>query len=179
MTEIIDTSNLEATSLAEVPKKAKASKKTPEYKEQKIDTPTPTIVQKEIPEPKPLDKELPSNINEENSITLNGRVFEIKPTKMKYFRNRTANIYSVLKIISLNEFLSYKKGTFDAERDSDQILFDFLVAVFDDAAAVRDFYDDMTSDDIERILKIFGRLNHIDEKEEQARKNREAQVAKH
>jgi hypothetical protein len=36
----------------------------------------------------------------------------------------------------------------------------------------------MTSEDIERILEIFGRVNHINEKEELARKNREAQATR-
>ena len=103
---------------------------------------------------------------------------EIKPTKLKYFRNRTASIYSALKLVPLNDFLAYEKGVFDKERDSDQILFDFLCAVFDDGNLVRNYYDDMTSEDIERILSIFGRVNHIDEKEEAARKNRETQATR-
>ena len=56
----------------------------------------------------------------------------------------------------------------------------FLVAAFDDSTFVRDNYDDLDADTIERIVKIFGRINHIDEKEDQIRKNREAQAqAKH
>lgn len=79
-------------------------------------------------------------------------------------------------MVPLNEFLAYEKGVFDKDRDSDQILFDFLIAVFDDSQLVKSHYDDMTAEDIERILEIFGRVNHIDEKEEAARKNREAQA---
>ena len=130
---------------------------------------------KEVPPATELDKELPKIEKEENCITLGNKVVEIKPTKLKYFRNRTASIYSALKLVPLNDFLAYEKGVFDKERDSDQILFDFLCAVFDDGNLVRNHYDDMTSDDIERILAIFGRVNHIDEKEEAARKNRETQ----
>ena len=65
----------------------------------------------------------------------------------------------------------------DPERDGDAIVFDFLVAVFDDAKIVKKYYDDMTSEDIDRIIKIFKRLNKIDEKEE-ASKNREAKGTK-
>ena len=79
-------------------------------------------------------------------------------------------------MIPLTEFLAYDKGTFDPERDADQMLFDFLTAVFDDARLVTESYDDMSAEDIERVLEIFGRLNHIDEKDEAARKNREAQA---
>ena len=133
---------------------------------------------KSVPSPTELDKELPTIEREENCIQLGDRKVEIKPTKLKYFRNRTASIYNALKIVPLTEFLAYDKGVFDQERDSDQILFDFLVAVFDDGLLVRNHYDEMTTEDIEKILEIFGRINHIDEKEEAARKNRETQ-AKH
>lgn len=131
---------------------------------------------KALPSPKELDKALPKIEHEENCIQLGERKIEIKPTKLKYFRNRTASIYSALKIVPLNEFLAYDKGVFDKDRDSDQILFDFLIAVFDDGALVKTHYDNMTTEDIEKILEIFGRINHIEEKEEAARKNREAQV---
>lgn len=152
------------------------NKALPEINEAKKPTPTPRRKSKAIPSPKELDKALPSIEHEENCIQLGERKIEIKPTKLKYFRNRTAAIYSALKIVPLNEFLSYDKGVFDKERDSDQILFDFLIAVFDDGSLVASHYDDMTTEDIEKILEIFGRINHIEEKEEAARKNREAQV---
>ena len=66
----------------------------------------------------------------------------------------------------------------DKAKEPDQLLFNFLVAVFDSSEFVRDNYDEMTADEVDRIVKIFGRINHIDEKEEAARKNREAQEAK-
>ena len=131
---------------------------------------------KAVPSKTKKPKEVPSIEKEENCIMLGDRKVEIKATKLKYFRNRTASIYSAQKIVPLSEFLAYDKGVFDQERDSDQILFDFLVAVFDNSAQVRTYYDDMTSEDIEKILEIFGRVNHINEKEETARKNREAQA---
>lgn len=150
------------------PAPSTASKKIPSESKKK----------KAVPAPTDLDKELPSIEKEENCIMLGDRKVEIKATKLKYFRNRTASIYSALKLVPLNEFLAYDKGVFDKERDSDQILFDFLIAVFDDGNLVKTHYDDMTSDDIEKILQIFGRVNHIDEKEEAARKNREAQATR-
>lgn len=156
----------EITELTGVPTPTPVQKKVP----------TPSKKKKEIPTPTELSKEIPKIEHEENCVRFGDRLVEIKPTKLKYFRNRTASIYSALKLVPQNEFLAYEKGVFDKERDSDQILFDFLVAVFDDGTLVRNHYDDMNTDDIERILKIFGRVNHIDEKEEAARKNREAQA---
>ena len=149
---------------------------TPDESPASVEIPAATKKKKPIPKPKTEVPPVPKSEHPENCIMFGGREVEIKPTKLKYFRNRTASIYAVLKLIPLGEFLAYQKGTFDEERDSDQILFDFLVAVFDDAQLVKTYYDDMSSDDIERILEIFGRINHIDEKEEKARKNKEAQM---
>ena len=66
-----------------------------------------------------------------------------------------------------------QQGVYDPKRDGLQIIFDFLVAVFDDEQFVRDNFDYMTAADIERILEIYRRINKIEEKEEAA-KNREA-----
>jgi hypothetical protein len=84
--------------------------------------------------------------------------------------------FGIIKAVPLHELLTYDKGVLDPTRDADQLLYDFLVAVFDDSSFVRDHYDDLDADTIDRIVKIFGRINHIDEKEEAARKNREAQA---
>lgn len=130
----------------------------------------------ELPEERKLTKDQPSADNEENCVTIGERKIEIKPTKLKYFRNKTASVYNILKVVPINEFLTYDKGIFDPNRDADEILFNFLIAVFDDSDFVKDNYDNMTAGDINKILKIFGRINGIDEKEEAARKNREAQA---
>ena len=142
--------------------------------------PVDTEMNREVPEESELTKEPPQTIPIENCVKLGEELIEIKPTKLKYFRNKMASAYGVLKIVPLNELLTYGKGVIDEKRDADQLLFDFLVAVFDNSDIVRDHYEDMTAEDVEQIFKIFGRLNHIDEKEEQQRKNREAQAqAKH
>lgn len=162
MSEILTPTNKEVA----IPNSEMKEVEIPKKTTRKVKTPTPTK----------LEKELPSDLNLENCVDIDGNKIEIKPTKVKYFRNKTASIYTILKMVPLNEFLSYEKGTFDSERSSDQILFDFLIAVFDDADIVTRNYDNMTSETIEQILKIFGRINHIEEKEEAARKNREAQM---
>lgn len=130
----------------------------------------------QTPEAKEINKEVPSVLPENNCVEVAGIKIEIKPTKLKYFRNKTASAYNLLKAIPLTDFLNYDKGVLDQQRDADQILFDFLIAVFDDPEFVRTNYDEMTAGTVETILKIFGRLNGIDEKEEAARKNREAQA---
>lgn len=159
----------ESTLLESKPKFTKFREDTPEESKQVETTPEPS-------QPK---EEMPSEVNEENCVVVNGQKIEIKPTKLKYFRNKGASAYGIIKAVPLHELLTYEKGVIDPQRDADQLLFDFLVSVFDDSTFVRDNYDDMDAETIDRVVKIFGRLNHVDEKE-QERKNREAQAqAKH
>lgn len=133
-----------------------------------------------IPNASPEKQEKPSDFVEENCVIIGDKKVEIKPTKLKYFRNKAASAYGIIKAVPLHEFLTYEKGFFDENRSADELLYDFLVAVFDDRELVRDHYDDIDAETIDRIVKIFGRINHVDEKEEAARKNKEAQAqAKH
>lgn len=142
--------------------------------------PEQTEILQNIPEASPEKAEKPSDVIEENCVIIDNQKIEIKPTKLKYFRNKSASAYGVIKAVPLHELLTYGKGVIDETRDADQLLYDFFVATFDDSSFVRDHYDDFDADTIDKIVKIFGRINHIDEKEEAARKNREAQAqAKH
>ena len=147
----------------------------PEQSQLKDETPDASPEVETVPDPSALNKEMPSILNKENVIVIGGEPIEIKPTKLKYFRNKTTASYGYIKAIPLTEFLSYDKGVLDPDKDADQLLFDFLVAVFDSSEFVRDHYDEMSADDVEQAIKIFGRINHIDDKEEAARKNRQAQ----
>lgn len=144
--------------------------------ETKKETPIASESVEETPIQKELSKIIPSMRKEENCIKIGNKLIEILPTKVKYFRNKTATVYAILEAVPLTDFFAYAKGTFDEERDSDQILYDFLVAVFDDEKLIHKNYDSISTNDIEEILKIFDRVNHISEKKENARKNREAQM---
>ena len=151
--------------------------------------PKETTLVKEIPvfarpkEEEPVEtppkEEMPSPFIEENCVTIAGHKIEIKPTKLSYFRNKTATTYGLLKKYPLTELFNITQpGILDEKRDGDQIIYDFLVASLDDKDFVRDHYNEMEADQVEQIVRIVGRLNHTDEKEEAERKNREAQ-AKH
>ena len=155
--------------------------KTPEPKESEIneDIPEETKEKEDLPEGSP-PKEMPSDVKEENCVDVCGNKIEIKPTKLKYFRNKGASGYGIIKVVPIHELFTYGKGVLDADRDADQLVYDFLVSAFDDSVLVRDNYNEMDAEMLDRVCKIFGRINHIDEKEEAARKNREAQAqAKH
>lgn len=158
-------------------------KPVPEVREEEVPKPAPNkkrkvipkenTTPKETPEEKKLDKAMPVEVNPENCVTINGETIEIKPTKLKYQRNRTAAAYHILEVYPLADILAWDKGVVDPERDGDQVVFDFLIAVFDNSKLVTRLYDSMTTGDIERILQIFKRLNKIQEKEDAA-KNRAA-----
>lgn len=130
----------------------------------------------DLPEGSPEKKEMPSNLKEENCVEVDGQKIEIKPTKLKYFRNKAASGYGIIKTVPLHDLFRYEKGVLDPERDADQLVYDFLVSAFNDSSFVASNYNEMDAEILDRVCKIFGRINHIDEKEEAARKNREAQA---
>lgn len=131
--------------------------------------------EKEIPKSYKKNKELPPTVNPENVITVDGDSIEIKPTILKYQRNKTAVFYRAIDQYPLTDILATEKGVFDPERDGDQALFDWCIAVTNDPKYVSKHFDQMDTEIIERMLSIFKRLNKIDEKEEKA-KNREAKM---
>lgn len=162
-----------------IPEQTAQIQENPEKSDFVQQNPEETKEVPETPEATDPNTELPLPYDPENTVFVNNKPVEIKPTKLKYFRNKTASAYGILKVVPLTEFLTYGKGVLDPKRDADQMLYDFLIAVFDDPEFVRDNYDDMTAETVERAIKIFGRINGVDEKEEAARKNREAQAQKH
>jgi len=127
-------------------------------------------------DPTEFTAKAPSKPGQENTITVDGIDIEIKPTKLKYARNMFTAYYNYIKKVPIDTFVLVPVGTIDPKKSGDQILFDFLVAVFDDPDFVQDHYDNMDAVLIESILEIYERVNHIKEREEAARKNPEAQT---
>ena len=170
----------------ETPTETKKIESVPEGTELVSETPTETPKVennpnvspevKELPNKSELKEELPSELNEENVVVVNGKKVELKPTKLKYFRNKAASAYGIINAIPLHELLTYEKGVLDPKRTADDLVFDFLIAAFDDVDFVKENYNEMDADTVDRVCKIFARLNHIDEKQEAARKNKEAQA---
>lgn len=148
----------------------------PETSPQNNETPQENEKRTDIPTESPKKETMPPDINEENCVVIAGKKIEIKPTKLVYFRNKAASFYGLLKNYPLTQLLSTEAGVVDEIMDGDQIVFNFLVASLDDSDFVRDHYNEMDADQVEKIVSIVGRLNHIDEKEEALRKNREAQA---
>lgn len=152
----------------------------PQITSELTETPQVSEQKTELPAESPEKETMPSDYNEENCVTIAGKKIEIKSTKVKYFRNGTITRYNLLKIYPLSDVMMIPVKAVDERRDGDQIVYDFLVAALNDREFVRDNYNEMDADQIERIVQIIGRVNHFDEKEEQQRKNMKAQgEAKH
>lgn len=121
--------------------------------------------QKNLPGTEQKEKELPKVGNPENTVVIGGKLIEIKPTKVKYQRNRTAAFYRVLDMYPLTDIQAMDSGSFGDERDGDKATMDWLIAVIDDEQLVVENYDSMDTGMIEKLLSIFKRVNRIDEKE--------------
>lgn len=121
--------------------------------------------EKKLPETGMKTKELPQVGNPENTVMIGDRLVEIKPTKVKYQRNRTAAFYRALEMYPLVDILAMEAGAFGDDRDGDKAVMDWLIAVTDDEQLIIENYDALDTGTIEKILSIFKRLNKIDEKE--------------
>ena len=121
---------------------------------------------KPLPASEQMDKGLPQIGSPENSVRIGDQLIEIKPTKLKYQRNRTAAFYRMLELYPLADILAMETGAFGDDRDGDKALMDWLIAVTDDAELVRANYDSMDTGTVEQLLAIFRRVNRIDEKEQ-------------
>lgn len=130
--------------------------------------------QKELPSTAQAEKGLPQVGSPENSVVLGDTLVEIRPTKLRYQRNRTAAFYKILEIYPLSDILAMDAGAFGDDRDGDKALMDWLIAVTDDPELVRANYDSMDTGTIEQLLAIFRRVNKIDEKEQKQKNLRTA-----
>ena len=119
-----------------------------------------------MPAPEQADKGLPQIGSPENSVQIGDQLIEIKPTKLKYQRNRTAAFYRMLELYPLADILAMEAGAFGDDRDGDKALMDWLIAVTDDEQLILDHYNELDTGMIEQLLQIFRRVNRMDEKEQ-------------
>ena len=153
------------------------TKKVPNLKQKEIDAPEDLEQQapevqdlkvnvQEAPDTKQEIPELPEIGIPENTIVIGGKLIEIKPTKLKYQRNRTAVFYHALELYPLPDILAMNSRALGDNRDGDKALCDWLVAVTDDEDLVREHINEFDTDTVYRLLAIFRRVNKIDEREE-------------
>lgn len=120
---------------------------------------------KALPSTEQADRELPQVGSPESTVVIGGQLIEIKPTKLRYQRNRTAAFYRMLELYPLADILAMDTGAFGDDRDGDKAVMDWLIAVTDNPKLITEHYDEMDTGVIEQILSIFRRVNRIDEKE--------------
>lgn len=145
---------------------ATRTKKQPSLEQTEKKLPEAGMEGKEIPSAEMKSKELPKTGNIDNTVVIGDRTIEIKPTKLKYQRNRTAAFYRLLEMYPLTDILAMEAGTFGDDRDGDKATMDWLIAATDDEQLIVDNYDEMDTGTIEQILSIFKRVNRIEEKEQ-------------
>lgn len=138
------------------PSADREDKQTPEVTEEKKAVPAVTTKKKEAPPKGHL----------ENMIMFGDRMIEIKETRVRYQRDRTAAFYRILELYPLVDIFGMAAGSFGDDRDGDKAVFDWLIAVTDDPQMVEENYDKLDTGTIEKLLGIFRRVNKIDEKEE-------------
>lgn len=119
-----------------------------------------------VPEENKMKEELPQVGVPENTVVIGGKLIEIKPTKLKYQRNRTAVFYHILEMYPLSDILAMGPKSFGDGLDGDKKLYDWLVAVTDDEELIRENYDEIDSKVVYQLLEIFRRINKISEMEE-------------
>ena len=113
----------------------------------------------------------------ENTVIVDGVPIEIKPTKLKYVRNGTANFYKLIENVSLVDIMQLQSGSFGEgdDRDGDKAVMDWLIAATDDEKFVTEHYDNFDVEQILRILDIFKRVNKFTK--EDASKNAQTPAA--
>jgi len=142
-----------------------ATRRKPAVTNTTKELPEVTDTHKEVPEVTHKVVPPPMTGNPENTVEIGGKLVEIKSTKVRYQRDRTAMFYRMLELYPLVDILGMDSSTFGDGRDGDKALMDWLIAVTDDPDLIVENYDTLDTDTIEKLLAIFRRVNKIDEKE--------------
>lgn len=137
----------------------------PSSEQEQKELPDPKQKKKEIPFTEIEKKELPKTGHPENMVLFGNTPIEIFPTKLEYFRNKTANFYHLLQLYPVGEVLDLTADQL-GDKDGDKATFDWLIAVTDNEELVKANYNLITQDTIDKMVDIFVRVNKIKEKEE-------------
>lgn len=120
---------------------------------------------KKLPASEMKMRELPPVMNPQNTVIIGGQIVEIKPTKLKYQRNRTASFYHILDLYPLSDILAMEAGQFGDDRDGDKALMDWLIAITDNEQLIVQNYDEMDTQIVDKLVEIYKRVNRVTEKE--------------
>ena len=107
----------------------------------------------------------------ENTVKIGDKIIEIKPTAILYHRARTAAFYKVIDLYPLPDIFAMPPELIgDPERDGDKCVFDWLIAATDDPELIKENYESIDTETVEKILEIFKRVNRIKDKEDRLKK---------
>ena len=123
---------------------------------------------KAVPASDTVSKAIPPVGIVENTVVVANTPIEIKPTKMKYVRNGTANFYKLIENVSLVDIMQLESGAFGEgdSRDGDKAVMDWLIAATDNEEFITKHYDDFDVEQILRIVDIFKRVNKFTKEDE-------------
>lgn len=143
---------------------ATRTKVVPKATDPEVAVPEGNIIEKELPSSEIKQTELPEIGTPENTVTIGGKLIEIKPMKLKYVRNRTAAFRHILEMYPLSDILAMDQKFGDG-RDGDKALMDWLIAVTDNEELIRSNYNDIDTATIYKMLQIHRRIEKVDEME--------------
>ncbi|MDO4357277.1 MAG: hypothetical protein Q4E13_12295 [Clostridia bacterium] len=86
------------------------TKAVPDSKQEEKVLPSAGMEEKEIPTTEQAGRAVPPSGIQENMVMIGGKRVEIRPTLLKYMRNRTAEFYRVLDVYPLTDILATKAG---------------------------------------------------------------------
>lgn len=116
----------------------------------------------EVNEEKPVPEA--DGIDKTNCFELDGKLVEVHPTKLKYFRNNTVSFYHVIDTVPLPTI--YQMNESNAGIDGDKAILTFLCAVFDDVKFAERIYRKLDAGQLLEIVRLFKKVNGIDVREE-------------
>lgn len=124
---------------------------------------------KPVPEPDPkLNEEKPvpdvEAPDKKHSIEIDGKVIEIKPTLLKYFRNEMVKSYRLLDRYPLDMIMEMTEE--NNNLDGDKSIITFLSAVLDDPKLAKKIYDKMDTEQLYEVVRIFKDVNGISTRED-------------
>jgi len=143
---------------------ATRTKPAPNTEQAQKEIPDTEVMEKAMPEIGIKQIDMPQIGTPENTVTIGGKLIEIKPMKLKYVRNRTAAFRHILEMYPLSDILAMD-NKFGDGRDGDKALMDWLIAVTDDEELIVNNYNDIDTDTIYKLLAIHRRIEKIDELE--------------
>lgn len=121
---------------------------------------------KNLPETKEaINKDLPEidGPDKSNCIEVEGKLIEIQPTMLKYFRNNAASFYHVIDTVPLPTIFQMTEE--NSGIDGDTMVLTFIAAVLNDKRMAKAIYEKLDAGQLLKLVEIFKRVNGIDTRE--------------